>query len=385
MNFSVVNMSRMDIPVATEFIKTRGDYVPFGITDQDDYFDIITESYQTSTTNASCIEGISDLIYGNGLYSKNLQYKSIIESIIEQDDIKRISFDIKLYGGSAVQVYWDDKHTKVIKFYHTPVQNIRAAKLSNTPKIETYYYCTDWNDYKLIKKKKSIPAFGTSKEKMELLYIKNYSPGKYYYSLPDWFSSLQLAFVEAELNNLHFNNVSNGFFPSAMIQFNNGIPNKEERDANENQIQKKFGGSKNAGRFMTLYNTSKETAAEITPIDIPDLAVKFEYVANYSQDRILVSHRVTSPLLFGIRTSTNGFSSNADELTTAYSILQTMTINPFQNLIINNLEKALKLGGYNDPQLYFEQLTPLIMLTEQAEATDQTVQEVQTDINDINQ
>jgi hypothetical protein len=59
-----------------------------------------------------------------------------------------------------------------------------------------------------------------------------------------------------------------------------------------------------------------------------------------------------------------------------------MTINPFQNLIINFLTTALSEGGWEDTELYFEQLTPLAILSETAEETGQTVEEVQDDINE---
>jgi hypothetical protein len=67
---------------------------------------------------------------------------------------------------------------------------------------------------------------------------------------------------------------------------------------------------------------------------------------------------------------------------TAYSILETMTIIPYQNLITNVLGLALKEGGYADTELYFEQLTPLVILAQTAEETGQTTEEVQTDINE---
>jgi hypothetical protein len=84
----------------------------------------------------------------------------------------------------------------------------------------------------------------------------------------------------------------------------------------------------------------------------------------------------------GIRTAINGFSSQSEEMKTAYSILQTMTIIPFQGLITNALTDALSTGGYDDTELYFEQLTPLVILAQTAEETDQTIEEVQTDINE---
>ena len=61
---------------------------------------------------------------------------------------------MKLFGNAAFQVWWDETHTKVIKFYHIPVQTLRAEKLYNEPQIQNYYYCTDWNDQRKIKDKK---------------------------------------------------------------------------------------------------------------------------------------------------------------------------------------------------------------------------------------
>jgi MFS superfamily sulfate permease-like transporter len=45
-------------------------------------------------------------------------------------------------------------------------------------------------------------------------------------------------------------------------------------------------------------------------------------------------------------------------------------------LIINFLNSALVEGGYEDTQLYFEQLTPIVLLSKQAEETDKTIEEV---------
>ena len=380
--FSVVNLTQQEIPIVREDIKTRYNWVPVGIMGPDDYFQNITDSFTISTTNAACVEGIADLIYGKGLYSKDTAFQTVLDKLIPQEEIKRAVFDLKLYGNAAMQVYWDDTHTKVVKFYHVPVQNIRAEKLYDNPKIQNYYYCVDWNDYKAQKYKKKIPAFGTSTEKMELLYIKNYTPGKYYYSLPDWMSALQFSYVEAELSNLHINNIENGFLPLVMINMNNGIPAPEERQTIEDLIESKFTGTRNAGRFMISFNDDAERKPTIETISTDNLHEKYKYVAEYAQDRILVGHRITSPLLFGIRTEANGFSSQSEEMKTAFSILQTMTINPFQNLVINFLTTALSEGGYEDTELYFDQLTPLAILSETADETGQTIEQVEDDINE---
>jgi hypothetical protein len=162
---------------------------------------------------------------------------------------------------------------------------------------------------------------------------------------------------------------------------NNGIPAPEERDTIEDLIEAKFTGTRNAGRFIVTFNDDPERKPTIDVIQTDNLHEKTRYVAEYAQDRILVAHRVTSPLLFGIRTVANGFSSQSEEMKTAYSILQTMTVNPFQNLIINSLATAFADGGYEDTQLYFEQLTPLVILSQTAEETGKSIEQVEDDIN----
>ena len=380
--FSVVNLADNMIPQVTEDTKTRYSWVPFGVFGQDDFWDAVVMAYNDSTTNATSINNLADLIFGKGLYTTNPDLQKAFEKIIPQEETKRVCFDLKLYGNSAYQVYWNDDHTKIVKMYHIPVQTLRAEKLYDNTRVEYYYYCTDWKDQRKVKDKIKIPAFGTSNEKREILYIKDYSPNLYYYSLPDWVSALQFAIAEAELSNLHINTISNGFLPTLMINFNNGVPAPEERQTIEDLLYSKFTGTNNGGRFMVSFNDDKENAPSVTAIQSENLHERFKYIADYAQDRILVGHKITSPLLFGIRTTTTGFSSNSEEMMTAFSILQSMTIQPFQNLLINYLTTALAEGGIEDLELYFEQLTPLVILSKSAEETGKSVEQVEDEVND---
>jgi hypothetical protein len=382
-NFSIVNNPQNNmLPVIIEDTKTRHPYVPFGVYGSDDFFSAVTSAYNVSTTNAACVEGLSDLIFGKGIYSKNEIFNETLQKILPQEETKRVAFDLKLFGNAAFQVYWNSEHTKIVKLFHIPIQNLRAEKLYGEPKIQNYFYCTDWFDQRAVKNKKKIPAFGTSNEKFEILYIKNYQPGLYYYSLPDWVSALQFSLSEGEISNLHYQNITNGFLPAVMLNFNSGVPAPEERQTIEDLVHAKFTGTDNAGRFMLSFNDDPANKPTIDTIDIPNLHEKHQYVAEYVQDRILVAHRVTSPLLFGIRTQNNGFSSQSEEMKTAFSILQTMTIAPFQNLILNSLDYVLNIGGYADTELYFEQLTPLVILSQQAEEQGKSVEQVEDETND---
>jgi len=384
-DLKVINLSRHEIPIITEDTKTRQTWVPVGVYDNDDFFFLIEESYNTSTTNAACVEGIADLIYGEGIFTNNAEFEDTLKKVLSKNCGRKISFDLKLFGNAAMQIVWNDDHTQVLRMYHIPVQKLRAEKLYGEPQIQNYFYCIDWNDMKAIRNKKKIPAFGTSKEKVEIAYVKGYTPGKYYYSLPDWISALQFTASEAELSNLHLNNIENGFLPLVAINLNNGVPPIEERDVIEDQIVSKFTGTRNAGRFMITFNDDAANKPTFDAIQTENLHEKYEYVAKYAQDRILVAHRITSPLLFGIRTENNGFSSNADEMAMAFSILQSMTIVPFQNIFLGALEECLEKGGWDMTDLYIEQIMPLSIAAKQAEESGQTITQVEDTANEQSQ
>ena len=59
-----------------------------------------------------------------------------------------------------------------------------------------------------------------------------------------------------------------------------------------------------------------------------------------------------------------------------------MTIQPFQQLLLNGIDKVLIEGGWGKHDLYFDQLTPLVILSDTAEDTDSTIEEAQEDVND---
>ncbi len=167
-----------------------------------------------------------------------------------------------------------------------------------------------------------------------------------------------------------------------MVNLNNGVPAPEERQTIESNIVNKFTGTRNAGRFMLSFNDDAANKPTVEAIQTENLHEKYQYVAEYSQDRILVANRVTSPLLFGIRTANNGFSSQSEEMMTAFSIMQTMTIQPFQNTIVTAFADIFRKGGWgNETELYFDQLTPLAILAKQADDTDTTIDEAEEEVN----
>lgn len=355
------------LPKISESAKSRNAYVEFGIESMDDFFTTLIKRYETSPTNQACIDGCTDLIYGKGIKAKDrLDLEEYLYKLTTEDEIRKIAFDYKLFGNAAIQCVFNDDRSKVINFYHLPIDTLRAEKVNEEGVIPGFYYSADWSNRKI--KPKYIPAFGQNEfeDDVQVIYIKRYAPGKFYYGIPDYYSSIQYCAVEEEVSNLHLNNILNNFMPSTIINFNGGVPAVEEQALVENSIANKFTGTTNAGRFILSFNDNPEYKTTVEMLRPENLHQQYDFIAEEASRKIMLAHRITSQMLFGIKTS-SGFSSNADELKTSYEIMLALVIQPFQQEIIKTIQGICEFNGVEGESLYFAPLIPFGFLSEYME------------------
>ena len=142
-----------------------------------------------------------------------------------------------------------------------------------------------------------------------------------------------------------------------LINFNNGVPPEEQREAIERSIVEKFSGSSNAGRFILAFNDSKELSATIEPVILSDAHQQYQFLSDESMRKVMVSHRIVSPMLVGIK-DTSGLGNNAEELQTASVLMDNTVIRPMQVTILDELERILSYNGI-ELDIYFKTLQPL--------------------------
>jgi hypothetical protein len=160
-----------------------------------------------------------------------------------------------------------------------------------------------------------------------------------------------------EIAQFHLSNIKSGMFPSMAINMANGIPTRDERRTIERQINAKFGGSGNAGKILLTFNDGKDTSPEIVPINANDNSDSYQFLSTETTRKVLTGHRVTSPLLFGVKGDGSGFGNNADELRDSYSLFNNTVIKPFQNTLLGGLEPIFHANDI-DLDLYFKTLKP---------------------------
>ena len=353
----IVNMSSYTRPEIKE--QYNREWVEYG--DDNNYFNYLIDRYNGSPTNNAAINGIAEMIYGKGLDAvdskeNEKEYKEMKE-LFTKDCMKKICYDYKMMGQAALQIIYSKDRKKIVQVEHIPVETLRAEKANNKGQIQGYYYAKDWSEITSKLQPKRIPAFGSSNAGLEILYIKPYRAGFYYYSPVDYQGGLQYAELEEEIANYHINNIQNGLAPSMLINFDNGVPTEEQRSLIEQNIQEKFSGSSNAGRFILAFNDSKELSASIEPVILSDAHEQYKFLSDESMRKVMVSHRIVSPMLVGIKDNT-GLGNNAEELQTASLLMDNTVIRPMQVTILDELEKVLMYNGI-ELDIYFKTLQPL--------------------------
>jgi len=373
----VVNLSTYTSPQIVE--KSNKEWVSYGA--DNNYFAYLIDRYNGSPTNNAIINGVSEMIYGKGLDALNSSKKpeayAKMMSLFHKDCVRKLCYDLKLMGQCSMQVIYSKDRKTVAQVEHIPVENLRAEKCNDKGEIEAYYYSDDWSKVKKADDCTRIPAFGYSTENIEIVYVKPYRAGYKYYSSPDYQGGLQYAELEEEISNYHLNNILNGLAPSMLINFNNGTPNAEERQMLENRIYQKFSGSSNAGKFILAFNDNPESAATIEPIQLSDAHNQYQFLSDESGKKIMVAHRIVSPMLLGIKDS-SGLGNNADELKTASILMDNTVIRPFQTLLIDAFDSIL---AYNNIslKLYFKTLQPL-EFTDLENVEDEETKEEETGV-----
>jgi hypothetical protein len=259
-----------------------------------------------------------------------------------------------MLGQSSIQVHYNKKR-EVVKFMHLPVNLIRSGKCDENGDVTGYYYSDNWQktrEYKPIR----YDAFGTSNSEIEILMIQPYSAGMKYYSYVDYQGALDYCVLEEKVSEYLINEVSNSFAPTSIINFNNGQATPEQKKQISEDVTNKLTGS-TGKKVIISFNDNPEAKTTIDTIQLQKAADQYQYLSEEARNKILVGHNVTSPLLFGIATS-NGFSSNADELKNSAILFDNMVIRPFQELVIEAFDKILAVNGIS-LKLAFKKLNVL--------------------------
>ena len=350
-NLHLIQLNQYERPTITE--ERNRNYVSIG--DNNDYYQCLIDAYMDSTTNNAVINGIVNQIYGKGLDATDSAEKpdqyAQMKSLVKPHDLRNVCQDLKLLGEAAFQITYNGN--KISAITHFPRETLRAEKMNDKGEIKNYFYSADWSKVQRNTKLKKFPVFGSGGQN-EIYIIKRYVTGFYYYSPADY--NTAYATLENEIACYLINDTQNGFSGTKVVNFNNGVPDREKQIAIKNDVMSKLTGSYGE-KVIVAFNNNAESKTTVEDIPLNDAPNHYSFLSEECSRKIMLTHRVTSPLLLGL-SSANGFSSNADEIENASRLFNNIVIQPYQNLLIDCLDTILAVNDIS-LNLYFKTIEPL--------------------------
>jgi DNA-binding MarR family transcriptional regulator len=327
--FSAEPLSSYQIPLFTK--DRRNEYVNYG--EDNNYPQYLCDLFNRSAKHNAILTAKQKWTYGKGLkVRKNENLDSMIKAqqLLSKpnqfeslnDIFKKLALDKRLYGGYALQIVWDRGGQKIAKIFHVDFSKVRSS-VDNSK----FFYSNNWAD-----KKETIVefnAFNSDRRKgLQLYYCKDYRPTLKTYPLPDYIAAVPYIEVDVEIANYHRANIQNEFFFGGILNFNNGVPTDEEQKDLVRRINRKHQGTNNAGRWIINFSDGADKAPNVIPIQPNDLDKQFDILNKTVQEELFVAHRVTSPMLLGIKTE--GQLGGRTEMVDAYKLFDLNEIKPDQ-------------------------------------------------------
>jgi hypothetical protein len=353
-----ISLSAFDTQIFEEVKPSGKTYVLNGKNNEG--YDYVINRYKHSPTNAAILDSYYSYTYGQGLTANYKADQAIqmakVNKLFTKDTVRKLVKDYTLFHECSFEVILGKTGNEIAEINHLPKNKVVPNEVDENGVINSYWYSYDWSDLRKYPPTQ-IPVFvqGTT-EKKTVFVIKEYSINDFYFARPSYYSGLNYAELEEQISVYCVNHIKNGLSAGHIINVNEGVTDDEVKTQFERNIIKKWTGANNANKFILSFNSNKDNATTIETITIADAHQQYQFLTEEARKQLLTAHKVVSGAILGIQTAT-GFSSNSDEIETAFSETMLNVITPMQNALTDGFEYVL---GQNKItlELYFENLRP---------------------------
>jgi len=228
-----------------------------------------------------------------------------------------------------------DNNKKLVKIENISPEKVRISRFK-----DMYYLCEDWSTNIEITSIKPYHVACSDYEQLYCYEIK--SLGQDYYSLPQYTSALNFAFLSGELSYFAKSNIQNSIFPSFAMMFPKRPQSEEEKHMIKDTLDRLKGAS-SAGKAVAFFANSQEQLPKIEALPTNNNDKLFQEASQLNTEQICFAHTI-DPILMGIRT-TGSLGGGAD-IKQAYVIFEknvVMELRSCVSVIFNELLTIAKI------------------------------------------
>jgi len=339
-NNTLINVQFSNDKVPT-FVEVRGkDWVKYGETN--DYPQYLVLLFNRSAKHNAIITNKQLYIKGQGFtFNANGmegEDQALLKTYVDspnpyetlEDLLAKTTLDVELFNGCYLKIT-KSKDKKKNYISHVDYCKVRSNEDNTMFYVSNEWINEDGSENSRPKIDYTYAAWEPeTKAKESIFYYKTYRPNLDVYTLPDYIGAVPAIITDAEIANFHRAEIQNGFKGSKMIVFKNGVPPDDEMKAVERQMKVKFAPTDKAGVFLIDFVDDVTRVPEVLDLGAGDFADKYNALNETIQQEIFVGHKVTSPMLFGVRVE--GQLGGRNEMVDAFNLFQNTYVTPRQKV-----------------------------------------------------
>ena len=304
----------------------------------------LIDLFHSSSTHNALTTTIATMVFGEGFDATTLDGRLAFDQWNLNDELRKACVDFQIQGGFALEVNWSLDRTTIANVSHLPFENIRSGFVNEEEKVDYYYYSKDWSSKRA--EVDEICTFDPERNldhPTQILYVKPFSPGSFYYPKPCYTGSIDYIELDKEIGKYHINNMLNGMAPSYRVHFLNGIPPEEERNRIRMDIERQMTGAGNAGKFIVTYSDDPERRPIFEPFELSDAHNQYQFLSEEVTAKIMVGHRVTNPQMFGV--AVPGKLGGGGELAESAALFEQNVIAPNAEVVSSTIQTLMRASG----------------------------------------
>ena len=304
------------------------------------YPEMLNQMYFSSPLHGAIVDYKTNAVIGGGfaLATDKLTTPEKLELYMFERKIK-IKQTVKAVTRQLIvhnRIYFKlcfDSTKKLVKIENVSPEKVRISKFK-----DMYYICDDWSTNIDIREIKPYHITCTDYEQLYCYEIK--SLGQDYYSLPQYTSALNFAFLSGELSYFAKSNIQNSVFPSFAMMFPKRPQSEEEKHMIKETIDR-LKGAANAGKAVAFFTNSQDQLPKIEALPNNGNDSLFQEASQLNTEQICFAHTI-DPILMGVRT-TGSLGGGAD-IKQAYVIFEKNVVMELRGCIQHIFNELLTIS-----------------------------------------
>lgn len=340
LKFTTIVNETKEIPKLVCQSAKNAPYVKYGA--NNDFPDYIFELYNNSSQFNSIVETMKNYILGSGI-SSNFHLKIVNRKGDSFENfIEKLIYDYLIFGSFSFQV----TRNKLGNISELNWIDIRYARTNEDE--DKIYYSTEWSKNR--RQPKVYDRFTIGSQFPTSIFYYKGRRTRDVYGVPMYLAALTSLEISTQIPEYHLNNLTNGFHPSAIVNFCNGSNLSEDvMDEIEDSIKEKFTGTRNASKILLSFNDDMAHRTTIERLPDDGHVDIYNTLKDSVEKDIYTAFRINK-LLMGNGEDNTGFNKQA--YIESFALYQKTVIQPIQTEIEQVINGVLGEGA-----LHFDEFT----------------------------